>query len=132
MLINADAVRCCGGIESVRGALIDDCALAKALKTCGPIWLGLTDRVRSIRAYEKFVDVKRMISRSAYAQLRYSPLLLAFTIAGMTLTFAAPPLLAVFGSGPERYLGLAAWAIMAAAFQPTLHFYRVSPVGGAA
>jgi hopene-associated glycosyltransferase HpnB len=132
MLINADALRRSGGIESVRGALIDDCALAKALKTCGPIWLGLTDRVRSIRAYEKFVDVKRMISRSAYAQLRYSPLLLALTIAGMALTFAAPPLLAVFGSGLERYLGLAAWAIMAASFQPTLRFYRVSPLWGAA
>jgi hypothetical protein len=106
--------------------------LAKALKTCGPIWLGLTDRVRSIRAYEKLADVKRMISRSAYAQLRYSPLLLFLTIVGMALTFAAPPLLAVFGSGPERYLGLAAWAIMAASFQPTLRFYRVSPLWGVA
>lgn len=132
MLINADALRRSGGIESVRNALIDDCALAKALKAQGPIWLGLTDRVRSIRAYEKFVDVKRMISRSAYAQLRYSPFLLVLTIAGMALTFAAPPLLAVFGSGLERYLGLAAWAIMAASFQPTLRFYRVSPLWGAA
>jgi hopene-associated glycosyltransferase HpnB len=132
MLVDADALRRCGGIESVRGALIDDCALAKALKACGPIWLGLTDRVRSIRAYDKFVDVRRMISRSAYAQLRYSPLLLALTIIGMALTFAVPPLLAVFASGPERYLGLAAWAIMAASFQPTLRFYRVSPLWGVA
>jgi hopene-associated glycosyltransferase HpnB len=132
MLVDADALRRSGGIESVRGALIDDCALAKALKTCGPIWLGLTDRVRSIRPYEKFADVRRMISRSAYAQLRYSPLLLALTIIGMALTFAVPPLLAAFGSGPERYLGLAAWAIMAASFQPTLRFYRVSPLWGAA
>jgi hopene-associated glycosyltransferase HpnB len=132
MLMDADALRRCGGIENVRSALIDDCALAKAFKKCGPIWLGLTDRVRSMRAYEKFADVKRMISRSAYAELRYSPLLLALTIVGMALTFVAPPLLAVFGSGLERYLGLAAWAIMAALFQPTLRFYRVSPLWGAA
>jgi hopene-associated glycosyltransferase HpnB len=132
MLINADALRRCGGIESVRSALIDDCALAKALKVCGPIWLGLTDRVRSIRAYEKLSDVKRMISRSAYAQLRYSRLLLAATIAGLALTFMVPPLLAVFGSDWERYSGLAAWAIMAALFQPTLRFYRVSPLWGVA
>jgi hopene-associated glycosyltransferase HpnB len=132
MLIDADALRRSGGIESVRNALIDDCALAKALKTRGPIWLGLTDRVRSIRAYEKFADVKRMISRSAYAQLRYSRLLLAATIVGMALTFMVPPLLAVFGSGLERYSGLAAWAIMAAMFQPTLRFYRVSPLWGLA
>jgi hopene-associated glycosyltransferase HpnB len=132
MLVDADALLRSGGIESVRNALIDDCALAKTLKTRGPIWLGLTDRVRSMRPYEKFADVKRMISRSAYAELRYSPLLLALTIVGMALTFVAPPLLAVFGSGLERYLGLAAWAIMAALFQPTLRFYRVSPLWGAA
>jgi hopene-associated glycosyltransferase HpnB len=132
MLIRADALVAAGGIESVRAALIDDCALAKRLKAEGPIWLGLTDRVRSLRSYEGFAEVRRMISRSAYAQLRYSPLLLVLTIAGIALTFVVPALFALFASGLARYLGLAAWAAMAAAFQPTLRFYRVSPLWGAA
>jgi hopene-associated glycosyltransferase HpnB len=132
MLIDADALRHCGGIGSVRNALIDDCALAKKLKSCGPIWLGLTDRVHSIRSYEKLADVERMVSRSAYAQLRNSPLLLSLAIVGLAATFVIPPLVAVFGSGLLRTLGLAAWAAMAVSFQPTLRFYRVSPLWGAA
>ncbi len=84
--------------RSIRNALIDDCALAQALKAHGPIWLGLTERVHSIRPYPDFADIRRMVSRSAYAQLRYSPLLLAGTVAGMALTYLAPPLLALFGS----------------------------------
>ena len=73
-----------------------------------------------------------MISRSAYAQLRYSPLRLAGTIAGMALTFLAPPLLAVFASGVAQYLGLAVWLAMAVSFVPTLRFYRLSPLWGLA
>ncbi|HLL26101.1 MAG TPA: glycosyltransferase [Xanthobacteraceae bacterium] len=132
MLVRADALQRSGGIESIRNALIDDCALARQLKSCGAIWLGLTDRIQSLRSYDGFAEVERMISRSAYAQLRNSPLLLAFTIAGMMLTFIIPPLFAVFGSGMERYLGILAWAAMALAFQPTLRFYGVSPLWGLA
>jgi hopene-associated glycosyltransferase HpnB len=131
MLVRADALRAIGGIESIRDALIDDCALAKQLKTQGPIWLGLTERVESVRAYG-FADVKRMISRSAYTQLGQSPWLLALTLAGLALTFVLPPLFAIFAGGAARYLGLAAWMVMAAAFQPTLRFYRMSPLWGAA
>ena len=83
MLVRADVLRRAGGIEVIRGALIDDCALAKALKVHGPIWLGLTDRVHSIRPYPAFADIRRMVARSAYAQLRYSPVLLLGTVAGM-------------------------------------------------
>lgn len=132
MLVRADALRRAGGIERIRGALIDDCALARLLKAQGPIWLGLTDRVRSIRPYPHLDDIRRMVARSAYAQLRYSPVLLAGTVAGMALTYLAPPLLAIFGSGLSQGLGLAAWALMALAFQPTLRFYRVSPLWGVA
>ena len=102
MLVRADALAKAGGIETIRTALIDDCALAKALKAQGPIWLGLTDRVHSIRPYPAFADIRRMVARSAYAQLHYSPLLLAGTVAGMLLTYLAPPLFALFGSGPAR------------------------------
>lgn len=132
MLIRADALRRAGGIDSIRNALIDDCSLAVRLKAVGPIWLGLTDRVRSIRPYENFADVKAMIARSAYAQLGYSPLRLAATTAGMAITFLLPPLLAIFASGPAQYLGLAVWLAMAASLQPMLRFYRLSPLWGLA
>jgi hopene-associated glycosyltransferase HpnB len=132
MLVRADTLREAGGIEAIRGALIDDCALAKLLKARGPIWLGLTERVHSIRPYPALGDIRRMIVRSAYAQLRYSPLLLLGTVAGMVLTYLAPPLLAVFGSGAARVLALLTWLLMAVAFQPTLRFYRCSPLWGIA
>jgi hypothetical protein len=132
MLVRADTLREAGGIEAIRGALIDDCALAKLLKARGPIWLGLTERVHSIRPYPALGDIRRMIVRSAYAQLRYSPLLLLGTVAGMALTYLAAPLLAIFGSGAARILGLVTWLLMAIAFLPTLRFYRLSPLWGLA
>jgi hopene-associated glycosyltransferase HpnB len=132
MLVRADALREVGGIEVIHDALIDDCALARALKARGPIWLGLTERVRSVRTYPEFADIRRMVARSAYAQLRYSPLLLLGTIAGMTLAYLVPPFMALFGSGVTRMVGIAAWALMAVAFQPTLRWYRLSPLWGIA
>ena len=132
MLVRADALRRAGGIDVIRNALIDDCSLAKVLKGQGPIWLALTDRVRSIRCYPEFEDIRRMVSRSAYAQLRYSPLLLAGTTLGMALTYLAPPFLAFFSSGAARLMGIVAWALMAMAFLPTLRFYRMSPLWGIA
>jgi hopene-associated glycosyltransferase HpnB len=126
MLVRADALANVGGIACIHNALIDDCSLAAKLKTIGPIWLGLTDRVRSVRPYNTLSDVSQMISRSAYAQLRYSPLLLAATTAGMAITFVIPPTLAIFTTGLPRYLGLLTWLMMTISFMPTLRFYRVS------
>ncbi len=128
MLVSTDALARAGGIASIRNALIDDCSLAVKLKGIDPIWLGLTDRVRSIRPYRTLSDVKQMISRSAYAQLRYSPLLLASAAIGMTFTFLVPPLLVIFASGLPRYLGLVAWFAMALSFLPIIRFYRLSPL----
>jgi hopene-associated glycosyltransferase HpnB len=130
MLVRSDALRKAGGIESIRSALIDDCALARQMKTEGPIWLGLTERVHSIRAYPDMGEIRRMVARTAYAQLGYSPLILAGTVAGMALTYLAPPVLAVFASGPARWLGLFAWLLMTLSFQPTLRLYRLSPLWG--
>lgn len=132
ILLKTGALRDAGGIDSIRNALIDDCALAKCLKVIGPIWLGLTERVHSIRPYDTFAEVKRMISRSAYAQLEYSPLLLIGTVIGLVLTFMAPPLLALFAQGVPQALGFAAWLAMALSIQPMLRFYRVSPLWGLA
>ncbi len=130
MLVRADTLARAGGIDAIRNALIDDCALAGILKAHGPIWLGLTERVASIRPYPGFEDIRRMVARSAYAQLRYSPLILLGVLAGMGVTYLAPPLIALFGAGWARILSLAAWLLMAIAFQPTLRFYRVSPLWG--
>jgi hopene-associated glycosyltransferase HpnB len=132
VLLKADALRQAGGIESIRNALIDDCSLARRLKAVGPIWLGLTERVHSIRPYETFADVRQMISRSAYAQLNYSPLLLAGTLIGMSVTYLAAPLLTLFGHGWPQAAGIAVWAAMALSFMPTLRFYRLSPLWGIA
>jgi hopene-associated glycosyltransferase HpnB len=130
MLVRREALRAAGGIASIRGALIDDCALAARMKTQGPISLELTHRVRSIRAYPAIDDIRRMVSRSAYAQLRYSPLLLVGTVAGLMLTYIVPLLFAVFGSGVPQLLGGLTWLLMALAFQPILRFYRRSPLWG--
>ncbi|HVZ51287.1 MAG TPA: glycosyltransferase [Pseudolabrys sp.] len=132
MLVRVDALRDAGGIEAIRHALIDDCALAKKLKERGPIWLGLTERVRSIRRYDSFADVRHMVVRSAYAQLNFSPWLLAATVLGLALTFMTPPLLALFAHGVPRLLGVATWLAMALSFQPTLRDYRLSPLWGLA
>jgi hopene-associated glycosyltransferase HpnB len=132
MLVHADALRAAGGIDVIRDALIDDCALAGAMKKQGPIWLGLTDRVVSIRPYTTWGDVRRMVARSAYAQLNYSPLMLAGTVAGLVLTYLVPPFMALFASGYAQLFGLLAWVLMAISFQPILRFYRLSPLWGIA
>ena len=130
VLLRADALSKAGGIAAIRSAVIDDCALAALMKRHGPIWLGLTERASSIRAYPDWGDIRRMVARSAYAQLKYSPLLLVGTVAGLALTYLAPPLLALFAGGWIQMAGILAWLLMALAFQPTLRFYRVSPLWG--
>ncbi|MGE3869589.1 MAG: glycosyltransferase [Pseudorhodoplanes sp.] len=132
MLARREALSRAGGIAAIRGALIDDCALARAMKKQGPIDLALTHRVRSTRGYAGFGDIRRMVARSAYAQLRYSPLLLLGTVAGLTLTYLAPVGLALFANGLPQALGALTWLLMAAAFQPVLRFYRLSPAWGLA
>ena len=131
MLVDRVALERAGGIAAIRGALIDDCALARVMKSQGKIALLLTSRSVSLRAYPRIADVGAMISRSAYAQLDYSPLLLTGTLLGLLLTFAAPPLLTVFASGWPQVGGAVAWTMMSAAFQPMLRFYRRSPFWGA-
>lgn len=132
MLVRPQTLRAAGGIAVIRGALIDDCALGAALKKQGPIWLGLTERVTSARPYDHVGDIRRMVARSAYAQLGYSPLNLLGTICGLAATFLAGPIMAIAGHGPARFLGAAAWALMAISFQPMLRFYRRSPLWGVA
>ena len=130
MLVRRDALARAGGIDAIRSALIDDCALAGAIKPVGPISLAVSRLARSRRTYPALADIRRMVSRTAYDQLGRSPLLLAGTVAGMGLVYMAPPLFAFFGGGVTQMLGVAAWVLMAAAFQPMLRFYRRSPLWG--
>lgn len=132
ILARFDALKRAGGIESIRGALIDDCALGARLKSTGPLWLGFTHDVKSIRASDEISDVGRMISRSAYAQLRYSLLLLLGMVVAMTVIFLSPVGL-IFAADPlTRWLSAGSWMLMALAFQPTLRYYGQSPLWGVA
>ncbi|MEJ0028639.1 MAG: glycosyltransferase [Rhizomicrobium sp.] len=132
MLARRDALERAGGIAAIRGEIIDDCALGRAMKAQGPIWLGLTERAASIRPYAGLPEIRRMVARSAYAQLGYSPLALAGTFIGMIAVYAAAPLLAVFADRSAQASGILAWAAMTLAFQPIAKFYRVSPLWGLA
>lgn len=132
MLARREALGAAGGLEALRGALIDDCALGALMKRQGPIWLGLTEDAQSLRAYPAFADFRRMVARSAFAELRYSPLRLAGAMAGMGLTYLAPPLFALFAHGVAQWAGALAWAMMALALTPTLRLYGRPLAGGVA
>jgi hopene-associated glycosyltransferase HpnB len=132
MLARRDALEAAGGIEQIKGEIIDDCAFGRLMKRQGPIWLGLTDMATSIRPYEGMGEIGRMVSRSAYAQLNYSPLVLAGTVLGMLILYVLPPVAALGAASTAMALGLLAWIGMAVSFQPMLRFYGVSPLWGIA
>jgi hopene-associated glycosyltransferase HpnB len=119
ILIRRDMLEKIGGIEAIRSELIDDCALARAVKRHGPIWLGLSADTRSIRSYGSFDAVWNMVARTAFTQLRHSSVLLAGTVAGMFVTYCVPPLFTFPGSS----LAATAWALMCVAYLPMLRFY---------
>ncbi|HEX9169887.1 MAG TPA: glycosyltransferase [Roseiarcus sp.] len=130
MLVRRETLAAAGGVEALRGALIDDCALGAHMKREGPIWLGLTESVHSLRAYPTFADFGRMVARSAFAELRYSRVRFAGAFAGMALVYLAPPFFAIFSHGLARAAGTIAWAMMAISFAPTLRLYGRPQVGG--
>ena len=124
VLIRRTALERIGGIAAIKSALIDDCALAAAMKRNGPIYLSLTNDAESLRIYGDWSEVWNMVARSAYTQLNYSPLLLLGTVLGLCITFLAPPLLFLFGHGTASLFGLLAWIIMALCYSPMLRFYN--------
>jgi hopene-associated glycosyltransferase HpnB len=126
MLVRRRALDRIGGIAAIRGALIDDVALAAAVKPGGRIWLGHTTLARSIRPYLGATEIWRMIARSAYVQLQRSPLLLAACIAGMTLIWIMPPVAALADHGTARVVGAAAWVALASSYLPSLRRYQLS------
>lgn len=124
VLIRAAALDRIGGIAAIRHALIDDVALAAKVKRGGRIWLGHSALAKSVRPYPHVIDVWRMIARSAYVQLRRSPLLLVGSTLGMALMFLVPPVSAMHG----MLTGWLAWIVMAATFWPTLERFGRSVV----
>ncbi|WP_210947325.1 glycosyltransferase [Streptomyces sp. MK37H] len=129
VLLRREAAERAGVPEAIRQAVIDDVALARTVKRSGGrIWLGLADRVDSVRPYPRLGELWRMVSRSAYTQLRHNPLLLLVTVAGLAVVYLVPPAAVVAGMLTGRpaplVLGAAAWALMAGTYIPMLRYYR--------
>jgi hopene-associated glycosyltransferase HpnB len=140
VLVRRQALEAAGGFQRIAGAVIDDCALAAAIKRDGRpgpgrIWLGQADGSRSLRPYRGLGEVWAMVARSAYTQLRHAPHLLAGTVAGLALVFLAPPLLVLTGPWhgdlAALALGALAWAAMGVAAAPMLRHYGQTPARGA-
>ena len=124
MLIRPAALARAGGLAAIRGCIIDDCALARAVKRSGgAIWLSLAEETRSIREYNSLAQIRAMISRTAFAQLRHSAVLLALAMIGMAVVYLAPPLLLLSGKPLAAIFGLASWILMMIAYAPALKFY---------
>lgn len=138
ILITRDAFHRIGSLESVRNALIDDCALARVVKSTGlpkgkgRIWLGLSQHSQSLRSYTSLETIWEMVARTAYTQLNYSFWLLLGTVFGMILIYEVPVLAMLVGGlagkGGIAVLGLIAWGLMSWSYLPTVRFYGLSPL----
>src|ERR1700728_3635432 len=129
ILLRPAALGRIGGLRAIRSQIIDDCALARAVKDAGgSIWLGLTRSARSIRSYGSFSEIGRMISRTAFNQLRHSYTLLTATIAGLIVTYLLPPLLLLSGRPVAMTLGATGWCLMSLAYAPLVRLYPQSPL----
>ncbi|HEX3844083.1 MAG TPA: glycosyltransferase [Steroidobacteraceae bacterium] len=127
MLIRPASLARAGGLAAIRGCLIDDCALARAVKSSGGrIRLGLARQTRSLRVYGSFAEIGAMISRTAFNQLRHSYPVLTVTLMGLVVTYLAPPLLLLTREPLVMSLGAAAWLLMTLCYLPMIRFYRVS------
>jgi hopene-associated glycosyltransferase HpnB len=142
ILIRRQALNQIGGIQVIRDTLIDDCTLAKAVKSLrgfqggtevtGKIWLGLTSATRSLRPYPNLNSIWNMVARTAFTQLNYSRFLLLGTVLGMTIVYLVPPLGGIIGGLMGNWIlaiaGLSGWFLMAIAYYPTLRLYQRSPL----
>ncbi|HKY95512.1 MAG TPA: glycosyltransferase [Kiloniellales bacterium] len=139
MLVRADTLAHAGGLARIKDALIDDCALAAAIKPAARqesrgLWVGVTRKSRSLRPYRGLGEVWVMVARSAFTQLRHSSLLLLGTLLGMALLYLVPPVVVVLspwhGDLVAALVALAAWLMMAVAIGPTERLYGQSWLWG--
>jgi hopene-associated glycosyltransferase HpnB len=128
VLLRKAALERIGGIDAIKDALIDDVTLAKAIKTVGPIYLGHSGLATSVRPYPRLVDIWKMVSRTAFTQLRYSLLLLLLTLIGLTVVWLVPVWAVFWGTGWKLACGAAACALAVASFVPTLMRYGRNPL----
>jgi len=131
MLIRPAALARAGGVRSICGEIIDDCALARKIKDSnGRVWLGMSDATVSLRPYGSFTEMNRMISRTAFNQLRHSALSLLGTAVGLGVVYVAPP--ALLGSGRfwPTAVGLLAYVLMVASYLPIVGLYDLNPAWG--
>jgi hopene-associated glycosyltransferase HpnB len=132
ILLRRDALERIGGLAAIRSEVIDDCALARAVKGSRPegqranVWMGVTRKSRSLRAYSTFTEIRDMIARTAFTQLRYSALLLSGTLLGLAITYLAPIALLFAHDTLTRVIALSTWLLMSLLFLPTVRFYRIS------
>ena len=126
MLIRASVLDRIGRIDSIREEIIDDCALARRVKSVGKVWLGPSTHTRSIREYRSWRTIWDMIVRSAFAQLGYSASMLVLTVLMLAVTYLAPPLLLLSPQPGAILCGAVAWFGMSVAFLPTLRAYNAS------
>jgi hopene-associated glycosyltransferase HpnB len=125
MLIRRKALERIGGIARIRAEVIDDCALARAVKSSGGrVWLGLSGTMVSAREYRTVAEIGHMISRTAFTQLNYSTVVLAGTVLGLVLTYLVPPAITIFApEGAARAISAAAWILMTIAYWPAVRYY---------
>ncbi len=139
ILVRREVLMAVGGIEVIRKALIDDCALGAAIKShrdaqgqTSRIWLGLTQTTTSLRPYPSLQTIWEMVARTAFTQLGYSFALLFLSLVGMTLLYALPPVgLLLGGATGHREIAIPfgiAWALMTIAYWPTIRLYKLSPL----
>jgi hopene-associated glycosyltransferase HpnB len=125
MLVRPSALIKAGGIAAIRNEVIDDCALARAIKSSGGrVWLGFARGTKSLRGYGGFRAIGTMISRTAYNQLHHSPLLLIGTLVGLLFTFLVPCILLIAGDGAARPLSAVALLLMTLSYVPTVRLHR--------
>jgi len=129
MLVRPEALARAGGLAAIRGQIIDDCALARAIKgSGGQVYLGLTRNAHSLRPYGSLGEIGRMIARSAFNQLQHSRLLLLGTLLGLVLTYLLPPLLILSGKPATLLAGVGAWGLMSLCYLPMVRFYGLNPL----
>jgi hopene-associated glycosyltransferase HpnB len=127
MLVRPEALERAGGMEAIRGEIIDDCALARAIKRSGGrVWLGVAEHSVSLRSYETFGEIGRMIARTAFNQLGHSSLMLAGVVVGMAIVFLLPIALLLSQSPEAVVLGGVACVLMLASYVPMMRFYGLS------
>jgi hypothetical protein len=132
VLIRREMLARIGGLAAIKESLIDDVALARAVKPLGGIYLGLSGLATSMRPYPTFAAIWHMISRTAFTQLRHSAALLFLTLAALTLVWLVPPTAALFCRGWGFLAGLSACLLAAGSFAPTLTRYKRSYLWAAA